>query len=114
MPTVALANHGPATISVKVSDTSVRQTKLDHSGCSPARIGPTSTHFTAVVTSAATSPAASITTPETTAVHPTPTPSTRPAKASRTPSPIAQVVSTASSRHASHTARATRSPSVGR
>ena len=39
MPAAARANHGAATISVKVSDTSVRQTKLDQSGCSPARIG---------------------------------------------------------------------------
>ena len=63
VPAAARANHGAATISTNVSDTSVRHTKLDHSGCSPARIRPTNAHFAIVETSAATAPAASITMP---------------------------------------------------
>ena len=39
------ANHGAATISTKVSTTSLRQTNEHHSGCSTARIRPTSSHF---------------------------------------------------------------------
>ena len=37
MPAAALANHGAATISTKVSTTSLRHTNELHSGCSPAR-----------------------------------------------------------------------------
>ena len=40
VPAAACANHGAATISMNVSDTSVRQTKLDQSGCSPALMRP--------------------------------------------------------------------------
>ena len=63
VPAAAWANHGAATISTNVSDTSVRQTKLDQSGCSPALMRPTKAHFAIVDTSAATAPAASITMP---------------------------------------------------
>ena len=64
MPAALRANQGAATISVKVSETSVRHTKLDHSGCSPARIGPTMSHLAATDTPAASAPAASMTNPE--------------------------------------------------
>ena len=45
VPAAALANHGAATISTNVSTTSLRQTNELHSGCSPARIRPTTTHL---------------------------------------------------------------------
>ncbi len=54
VPAAARANHGAATISTNVSDTSVRQTKLDQSGCSPALMRPTNAHLAIVETSAAT------------------------------------------------------------
>jgi non-ribosomal peptide synthetase-like protein len=42
----------------------VRHTKLDHSGCSPARIGPTISRFAIGVMAAANAPAACSTTPD--------------------------------------------------
>ncbi len=42
VPAAARANHGAASISTKVSTTSLRQTNELHSGCSPTRSRPTS------------------------------------------------------------------------
>ena len=64
VPVAVHANHGPATISTKVSTTSLRQTKGLQSGCSTARMGPTTTHLAAVVIAAAKAPTTARTTPE--------------------------------------------------
>ena len=52
VPLAARANHGAATVSTKVSATSLRQTNDDHSGCSPAGIRPTTSHFAATAMTA--------------------------------------------------------------
>ncbi len=54
VPVACSANHGRATVSTKVSCTSLRHTNDDQSGCSRASIRPTNTHFASVDTAAAT------------------------------------------------------------
>ena len=113
VPTAARANQGAASISVKVSLTSVRHTKLDHSGFSPARIGPTIAHFARVVIPAAAAPAASITMPESNSVHQGPTADQSHAKTQSTTTPSRQETSTGTKRHSSHRVRAIFSPVPG-
>ena len=70
VPLAARANHGAATVSTKVSDTSLRQTKDDHSVCSLTRMRPTTSHFAITAEAPATAPAISSTTPPPSAAQP--------------------------------------------
>ena len=108
MPVADCANQGAATISTKVSATSVRQTNDDQSGCSPTRMRPTTVHFAAVLTAAATTPAPSITIPLSSTVVITPNVAMSAARANRTPRPIPHDTMTGTRRSSSHSARATR------
>ena len=63
VPLAALANHGAATVSTNVSDTSLRHTNDDHSGCSTARMRPTHSHFATTAMPPATAPVTSSTAP---------------------------------------------------
>ena len=69
VPLAARANQGAATVSTKVSDTSLRHTNDDHNGCSMARIRPTISHFAITAVAPATAPAINNTTPPANAVH---------------------------------------------
>src|SRR5882757_229353 len=69
VPLAALANHGAATVSTNVSDTSLRHTNDDHRGCSTARMRPTHSHFATTAMPPATAPVTSSTTPPANAVH---------------------------------------------
>ena len=105
MPLAARANHGPATVSTKVSDTSLRHTNDDHSGCSTAWIRPTTSHFAITAMPPATAPATSSTTPPTRAAHTKPNAPASACSANSTATPIANVTITGTSRHVSTTPR---------
>jgi len=105
VPLAALANQGPATVSTKVSETSLRHTNDDHSGNSPARIRPTRSHFAATAAPAATPPAASSTSPPHSAALQMPKIRASACSMPSTASPIAAVTITGSTRNASTTDR---------
>src|SRR5437870_1267292 len=106
VPVAARANHGAATISTKVSTTSLRQTNELHSGYSTARVRPTSTHLAALVTAPATAPATNSTMPDSSAATPQLTRLISASYPSRAPTPIATVNIVGTSRQASTSARA--------
>ena len=113
VPEAFSANQGRATISTKLSETSLRQINDDQSGCSDASIRPTSIHLTTVVTPAATAPPKSITTPESAIAAPRPSLSHSRLSSASTRRAIQALVMPATMRSSSHSDRAIFSRSGG-
>src|SRR6516165_9608774 len=107
VPDAALANHGAATISTKVSTTSLRHTNGLHSGYSVTLVLPTSAHFATVAAPPATAPAASRTSPLSAPATTNEIRSAMTSSVSSTPTPIAAVHMVGMIRHASTAPRAT-------
>ena len=105
VPLAARANHGAATVSTKVSDTSFRQMNDDHSACSPTLILPTTSHFATTAQTPATAPATSSTTPPPSAARPYPPRRTSICRPASVAAPMANVTITGSSRQVSTAAR---------
>src|SRR6478735_5849092 len=100
VPDAALANHGAATISTKVSITSLRQTNELHSAYWVTRVRPTNSHFATAATPPATAPTASNASPPSSPAATNEISPTISSSVSSKPTPMATVHIVGMSRHA--------------